>query len=58
MDDLKGKKGYWKLTEEAQIALCGELVLEEAMDLRKTDYGTNIKQLRGETDVNEKSQLK
>jgi hypothetical protein len=30
MNDLKEKRRYWTLKEEA---LCGELALEEAMDL-------------------------
>jgi hypothetical protein len=30
LDDLKERRGYWKLKEEA---ICVELVLEEAMDL-------------------------
>jgi len=30
LDDLKGKRGHWKLKEEA---LKRELALEEAMDL-------------------------
>jgi hypothetical protein len=29
LDDLKEKRGYWKLKEGA---LCGELALEEAMN--------------------------
>ena len=33
MDDLKAKKRYWELKEEAPDALCEELTLEEAMDL-------------------------
>jgi hypothetical protein len=33
VDDLKEARGYWKLKEEGQIALCGELALEKAMDL-------------------------
>jgi hypothetical protein len=33
LDDLKEKRGYWKLKEEALIALCGKLAFEEAMDL-------------------------
>jgi hypothetical protein len=31
LDDLREKREYWKLRH--QIALCGELALEEAMDL-------------------------
>jgi hypothetical protein len=31
LDGLKEKRGYWQLKE--YIAPCGELVLEEAMDL-------------------------
>jgi len=30
---LKEKRGYWKMKEEAQIALYGDLALEEAIDL-------------------------
>jgi hypothetical protein len=33
LDDLKETWKHWKLKEEEQIALCGELALEEAMDL-------------------------
>jgi len=33
LDDLKEKKRYQKLKEEAPDAFCGELTLEEAMDL-------------------------
>jgi hypothetical protein len=33
LDYLKEKIGYWKLKEETQIALGGELALEEAMEL-------------------------
>jgi hypothetical protein len=33
LDDLKEKRRYWKLKEEALIAPCGELALEETMDL-------------------------
>jgi hypothetical protein len=33
LDDLKGKRGYWKLKEGALVPLCGELALEEAMGL-------------------------
>jgi ABC-type transporter Mla MlaB component len=33
LDGLKEARRYWKLKEEAQIALFGELSLEEAMDL-------------------------
>ena len=32
-DPLKERRGYSHLKEEAQIALCGELALEEALDL-------------------------
>jgi hypothetical protein len=32
-ENLNEKRGYWKLKEEALIALCGELALEEFMDL-------------------------
>jgi hypothetical protein len=31
LDGLNEKRGYWKLKEEAYIALCGELALEEAV---------------------------
>ena len=38
LDDLKQKTGYWKLKKKNhQIALCGELYLEEATDL-SLDY--------------------
>jgi hypothetical protein len=30
-DDLKEKRGYFKLKQE--VGLCGEIALEEAMDL-------------------------
>ena len=33
LDDLKEKRGYWKLKEEALVALGGEHVLKEAVDL-------------------------
>jgi hypothetical protein len=33
LDDLKERRGYSHLKEEAQIALCGELALKEALDL-------------------------
>jgi len=33
LDDLKEKKGYWKMEEEALAELCREPALEEAMDL-------------------------
>jgi hypothetical protein len=33
MDDLKETRGYWTLKEEHCIALCGEVALEEAVDL-------------------------
>ena len=41
LGDLKETRGYWKLIEEA--AHCGELALEEAMDLsyKKMDELTN-----------------
>jgi hypothetical protein len=32
-DDLKEKRGHCKLKRKHQIAPCGELALEEAMDL-------------------------
>jgi hypothetical protein len=40
LDDLKEERGYWKLREEAPIALCEELHLEEATDL-SSDYRMN-----------------
>jgi hypothetical protein len=33
LDDLKERRGYSHLKEEALVALCGELALEEALDL-------------------------
>jgi hypothetical protein len=33
LDDLKENRRYWNLKEEALIALCVELMLEEATDL-------------------------
>ena len=33
LDDLKDRRGYSHLKEEAWIALCGGIVLEEALDL-------------------------
>ena len=33
LDGLKERIGYSRLKEEALIALCGELALEEALDL-------------------------
>jgi hypothetical protein len=33
MDDLREKRRDWKLKEEALIAPCGELALEEATDV-------------------------
>jgi hypothetical protein len=33
LDDLKEKRGYWKLKEKAIVALGGEFALEEAVDL-------------------------
>jgi hypothetical protein len=33
LDDLKEKRRYWKLKEEALVAPCGELALEEAMNM-------------------------
>jgi len=34
LDGLKGKRVYWKLKEVAlDCSVCGELTLEEAMDL-------------------------
>jgi hypothetical protein len=32
-DDLQEKRGYWKLKYKHYVALCGELDLEESMDL-------------------------
>jgi hypothetical protein len=32
LDDLKERRGYSHLKEDIQIALCGELALEEALD--------------------------
>jgi hypothetical protein len=33
LNDLKEMRGYWKLEVDALITFCGELTLEEAMDL-------------------------
>ena len=33
LDDLKDRRGYSHLKEKALIALCGGIVLEEALDL-------------------------
>jgi hypothetical protein len=33
LNDLKENGRYWKLKEDALVALCGELALEEVMDL-------------------------
>jgi hypothetical protein len=33
LDDLKDRRGYSHLKEEALIALCGGIVLEEALNL-------------------------
>jgi hypothetical protein len=33
LDELKERRGYFHLKEEALIALCGRIVLEEALDL-------------------------
>ena len=33
LDDLRETRGYWKFKEEALDRTCGELALEEAMDL-------------------------
>jgi len=33
LDDLKERRGYSHLKEEALVALCGGIVLEEALDL-------------------------
>jgi hypothetical protein len=33
LDDLKDRGGYCQLKEEALLALCGGIVLEEALDL-------------------------
>jgi hypothetical protein len=33
LDDLKKKRRYWKLKEEALNAHCGEITLQEAVDM-------------------------
>jgi hypothetical protein len=33
LNDLKEKKGYWKLKEEHSISLGGKLIVEESTDL-------------------------
>jgi len=33
LDDLKDRRGYSHLKEELCVALCGGIVLEEALDL-------------------------
>jgi len=33
LDDLEERRGHWKLKEEALDAFCGEVALEETMDL-------------------------
>jgi hypothetical protein len=33
LDDLKERRGYSHVKEEALIATCGQLALEEALDL-------------------------
>jgi len=33
LDELKDRRGYSHLKEEARDALCGGIVLEEALDL-------------------------
>jgi len=33
LDDLRERRGYWKLKEGALMAPCGELALGEDMDL-------------------------
>jgi hypothetical protein len=33
LDDLKEMRRYWELKRKHLIALCGELALEETMDL-------------------------
>ena len=33
LDDLRERRGYSHLKEEALDALCGEIALEEALDL-------------------------
>ena len=33
LNDLKEKRGFWKLKDETLVALCGQLALEEAVDL-------------------------
>ena len=41
LDELKETRGYWKLNEEAlDRTLCGELALEESVDL-PLDCGIN-----------------
>jgi len=38
LDDLKDRRGYFHLKEEALIALCGGRVLEEAWTCHQTEY--------------------
>jgi hypothetical protein len=33
LNDLKYKRGYWRMKRKYYIALCGKLVSEEAMEL-------------------------
>jgi ribulose bisphosphate carboxylase small subunit len=47
MDDLKEKKGYWSCKKKHEVAQCGELALEEVMDLssdrlRNELFGTGL----------------
>jgi hypothetical protein len=55
LDDLKEKKRYWKLKQEALDPHCGELALEEATDLndrkkfQEVYMNSNIVYLQGHT---------
>jgi hypothetical protein len=44
VDDLREMRGYWKSEEEAIVALCGKLALEEAvgLSLRKSAEYINV----------------
>ena len=42
LDDLKGRRGYSHLKEEALDPLCGGIVLEEALDLSSDRLLNNI----------------
>ena len=42
LDDLKDRRGYCQLKVEALIALCGGIVLEEALDLSFDRLLTNV----------------